>query len=73
MLQQEATTLSTTDVQYVVVDVETHKTDTYEGKELLGVAIAYTQNDELVSEYWLPDKLPELKEFLKGKEIICHN
>lgn len=58
--------------QFVVVDVETHKTTAYDGKKLLGVACAVADGTQVISHYFHED-FDELWQVLVGKEIICHN
>lgn len=61
------------DPQFVVVDVETHKTLHYEGKDLLGVAIGWEEAGSLYTAYVLPEETQDLWQWLRGKELICHN
>ncbi len=58
--------------QYVGVDVETHKTSTYDGKVLIGVAVSVAVGVEVFTCYFT-ENYEELWAALEGKELICHN
>jgi DNA polymerase-1 len=61
---------------YVVIDTETHKTDQYYNKELLGVAIGIPEGLELRTYYVLPEQFRGnqlLWKALQSCEWIGHN
>lgn len=53
-----------------VLDVETHKTDTFDGKELMGVAVGIPQGTELVTFYFTPEEFKDVHDLIQGKEMI---
>lgn len=57
----------------IVLDVETHKTEQYYNKELLGVAIGIPRGIDLSTYYVLPGQLPLVKDVLNRCEWVGHN
>lgn len=53
-----------------VLDVETHKTDTFDGKTLMGVAIGVPDGLDLDTWYVTPDLFPLLFDVLRHKEMV---
>lgn len=63
--------LETTDI--IVLDVETHKTVTFTGKTLMGVAIGVPRGLSVDTYYVLPTDLHQYKHRLAQLEIVAHN
>jgi DNA polymerase I-like protein with 3'-5' exonuclease and polymerase domains len=57
----------------IVVDVETHKTITFEGKTLMGVAFAIPHGIDIITHYIETQYLGTILQELRGKELIFHN
>jgi DNA polymerase-1 len=53
-----------------VLDVETHKTDTFDTKELMGVAIGIPDGPDLSTFYFSADEFEEIHDLIQGKEMI---
>ncbi len=63
--------LETSDL--IVLDVETHKTDTFTGKKLMGVAVGIPTGLECDPYYILPGDLHKYKAQISSKNIVAHN
>lgn len=61
------------DSAYLVVDVETHKTITYEGRHLLGVALACPVGLDLYTYYIVHPLWKQLQDVMEQKTWILHN
>lgn len=57
----------------IVVDVETHKTMTYEDKTLMGVAFAIPSGIDIITHYIETSHLGSVLQELSSKELIFHN
>jgi DNA polymerase-1 len=53
-----------------VLDVETYKTDTFDGKELMGVAVGIPTGLDLDTFYFTPQEFVDVIPLLRGKEMI---
>src|SRR5882672_10819584 len=57
----------------IVLDVETKKTETWTGKDLLGVAIGVPRGLDVTPYYILPADLHRYKSRLAELDIVAHN
>lgn len=53
-----------------VLDVETYKTETFDGKELMGVAVGVPNGLDLDTFYFTPQEFVDVIPLIKGKEMI---